>query len=506
MTALSGRVGRSVAWSVAGSAIMRVGQLLVGIVAARLLAPEQFGVFAVTLVVYNIVVNISELGVASALIRSPEAIEELAPTAVTVALASAAALAGLMTMTAPLVAHGFGIPQAAGPIVVMSLVVLLAGPSAVPSAVLTSRFRQDKRLLADASNFVGANSLLIVLAVNGGGAYALAWSRVAGQAISLVVLIAVAGKFYWPGMRRKALRYLLGLGLPLVGANLIGYAVSAVDVVVVGHMLGATQLGVYNLAGNVASWPMQLMLPVLANVGLPLVALFQADRKMLRDVVGSLTAATASLFLPVIALLAVLSHLVVLTLYGHVWSGAGPVLAVLAIAGGIRVFLVLYFDVLVASNATGTLFVIQFVWLATLLPAVIVGIHLDGPVGAAAGAAGTVGLVVLPLTIVSCHRRVGLSVSSIGRSAAWFLLVAAAAATASWWVAATIGDGTPLIALLTAGGVGTLVYCVLAQRSCRSVMRRLRTLIDQRPAIAGSTEHGVDDRVVATTLELEGIA
>lgn len=481
MSALSHRVGRSVAWSAAGAAIMRVGQLLVGIIAARLLAPEQFGVFAVTLVVYSIVVNVSELGVASALIRSPDSIDELAPTAATVSMVTAAVLAGVMAATAPAVAGAFGVSQAAGPIVVMSLVVLLAGPSAVPAALLTSRFRQDRRLVADGFNFLCSNGLLLVLAQHGDGAYALAWSRVAGQLVSVVVLLCVVHRRHRPGFRPAAFRYLVALGLPLVGANLIGYAVNSLDVVLVGHLLGAVQLGIYNLALNVSSWPVQLLTPVLVNVGLPLVSLFQSDRRRLGEVVFALVAATAVVFLPVLAMIAVLSHQLVLALYGAAWVGAGPVLAVMSVAGGVRVLLALLSDVLVAANSTGTLLAIQLAWLVVLCPAVAVGIHVDGAVGAALGVAGCMTLVVLPLTVIACRRHAAVPLSRMATSVARPLLTAVAAAALAGLVVLVLGRHPvpALVTLVVAGSAGVLVYGVLIRRHAGVAVSRIRSLIDR---------------------------
>jgi PST family polysaccharide transporter len=472
-----------------------MGQLLVGIVAARVLAPADFGVFAVTLVVYSIVVNVSELGVGSALIRSPADMDALAPTAVTVSLVTSGLLAGTMAALAPVAASGFGIDAAAGPIRVMSLVVLLAGPGAVPTALLTKRFRQDKRLLADAMNFLAANGLLVALALMGGGAYALAWSRVAGQLVSVVVLLWVAEKRYRPGYEASALRYLLRLGLPLVGANLIGFAISAVDVVVVGNVLGAHLVGLYNLALNVATWPLQLVLPVLINVGLPLVALFQSDRRELGKVVGSLTAATVLIVAPAAGLLAVTSHVVVRTLYGDAWVAAGPVLAVLAIAGGMRVLLALYFDVLVACNAARSLFWIQLAWLVALIPAVVVGVRGWGPIGAAWAWVAVVGVVVLPLTLAVCGRRVGVSLRHAGGDAVWLLGAACIAVLAAAAVLAGMRGHAPVVCLLAAGATGTCVYALLGWRSARTVVGRLRRLIDSRH----TSEHVVDEPVMVAS-------
>src|SRR5712691_6677016 len=50
---------------------------------------------------------------------------------------------------------------------------------------------------------------------------------------------------------RKA-RALLKFGLPLAGSSIVVFAVSNTDQLVVGHLLGATALGFYALALNLA--------------------------------------------------------------------------------------------------------------------------------------------------------------------------------------------------------------------------------------------------------------
>ncbi len=63
-----------------------MGGLVVGIVLARLLAPEQFGVYAVALTVQSILITVADLGLSADLIRSDEP-ERIAPTVATLGLA-----------------------------------------------------------------------------------------------------------------------------------------------------------------------------------------------------------------------------------------------------------------------------------------------------------------------------------------------------------------------------------------------------------------------------------
>jgi len=87
---------------------MRIGSFAVGIVAARLLAPSEFGIFAVALTVHMIVLNMSDLGVSAYVVQTRVALDRVAPTVVTVALASCTALAAVMALTAPALATALG--------------------------------------------------------------------------------------------------------------------------------------------------------------------------------------------------------------------------------------------------------------------------------------------------------------------------------------------------------------------------------------------------------------
>ena len=47
-SSLGSKVGKGLAWSTVNTVVSRVGQLVVGVALARLIAPDEFGVFAAT--------------------------------------------------------------------------------------------------------------------------------------------------------------------------------------------------------------------------------------------------------------------------------------------------------------------------------------------------------------------------------------------------------------------------------------------------------------------------
>ena len=74
-------VRQALAWSLLNNVVARVGGLLVSIVLARILVPEEYGTFAVAFVVLAGLLSCNELGVSLAVVRWPGDPRRIASTA-----------------------------------------------------------------------------------------------------------------------------------------------------------------------------------------------------------------------------------------------------------------------------------------------------------------------------------------------------------------------------------------------------------------------------------------
>lgn len=479
-------LGRSVRrgawWSLLNSAVGRVGQVVVGIVLARLLAPEDFGLFAVATVMYAVIVSCSELGVTVGIVRHPDQAARLGPTVTTLAWASAAALTGLCWWLAPVLATAMSAPGATGVIRLLSLALLIAGVTAVPAAVVQRDFRQDVRLVADTLNLVASTVVAVVGALTGHGAMALAGSRVAGNAVSAVVLVVLVREWYRPGWQPVVARESLRAGLPLAGASLLSFAVLNVDYVVVGHRWGPAVLGVYVLAFNLSSWPVTVFSTVARSVSLPTFARLRGDRARASAAylraLQLLFAASAL----VSVLFAVLARPLVSVVYGQVWVAAALPLAFLAALGTFRVVHELSYDYLVGLGSGPQVLAVQGLWFLALCVALPLGASVGGLAGV-----GTAHLVVAGVLVLPAYGRQLSSravhwpavARSLRRPLAATVAAGAAAAGGSWVV-----DG-PWKQLLLGGALGTAAFLLVAgpllpveQRA--AAVDRLRGLVARR--------------------------
>ncbi|HEV2457516.1 MAG TPA: oligosaccharide flippase family protein [Ktedonobacterales bacterium] len=458
---------RGALWVVASNLLLRLGNVVLTAVIAHILSPHDFGVFAVALTAYTIIASLGELGVSSCLIRADLDIDRLAPTVAAVSLSSSVILAGAMAAFARPIATALGSAAAAAPIRVIAISMLLVGVFAVPNSQLVRDFRQDKIFLANAIGFVPSTALLIILAKTGGGALAFAWSRVAGQVAMGCALIVVAPRRYRPGFTRSALSVILRFGIPLAGANVVNYTLLNVDYAFVGHLLGPIELGVYVLAYTVASWPYGVLGSVINSVSMPAFSRVKHDATLLKNAISAALRGVSLIVLPMCAMTIALARPLILTVYGEKWAAAANVVVVLSFYGAVFMVCLLFANMLTAFGSTKLLLVLQLIWIGTLVPAMALGVHADGIVGAAYAHVAVIVPIVLPSYVLALKRVSGVRLTALGKAVLPALLASSAAALAARGAASELRG--PL-AQLTAGlAVGGLIYLICVGRQAVAV-------------------------------------
>jgi O-antigen/teichoic acid export membrane protein len=448
-------VRKGLTWSFLNSIVGRVRTVLVGIVLARLLTPADYGSFAVALVALNAVLSVNELGVSAAIVRWPGKLDRIGPTVTSLSLGASAVLYVLAFAAAPAMASALGSPQTTGVLRLLCAGVLVDGVTAVPAALLTRNFRQDQRMLVDFVSFVVSTTVSLTLAATGHGAWSLAWGLLAGNGCTALLLFRLAPERWRPGFDRRQARALLAFGLPLAGSSLLVFAMLNVDYVVVGSVLGQVELGLYLLAFNLSSWPVNIFSTAVRRVSLAGFSRLQDDPRALEAAFCRALALLAAATVPVCVLLGLLAAPAIRLVYGEQWVPAGRALAFLAVLGGVRVVTELAYDLLVAAGRSGATLRLQALWTVSLVPALAIGARLAGIKGVGVGHAVIAVAVIVPAFAVALRAagvRPAALAAALARPLAGGALVAAACLAATALLNAT------LLVLLTATIAGLALY------------------------------------------------
>ncbi len=202
------------------------------------------------------------------------------------------------------------------------------------------------------------------------------------------------------GLGRGHLRLLAGSALPLAGSGLAMFALANADQLIVGHLKGAASLGCYALAVSLASWPITLLAEPVLRAAPGSFARLRTSPQLQGSAYLSSAALIASLTLPAGFLLSAVAVPLVHLAYGPEWAPAAKALEWLAPLVALRLLCELTSDYLTEFKSAVSALVFQLVWLAAMIPSVIIWTWVDGIAGAAIAQVVIAGARLLPWYLV----------------------------------------------------------------------------------------------------------
>jgi lipopolysaccharide exporter len=333
---LTRRVLRAGAWTFLFRAAARGIGFVRNIALARILAPDDIGLFGIVLVIFSIVERFSETGFESALVQKKEEIGLYLDTAWTVLAARRIILAAAVLAAAPLIASFFGEARAAPLIQVLGISILIQAFGNV-AVVQFQRELEVRRQYAHLfSGTLADLTVSIALAVYLQSAWALMYGLVANRLVSVTASYLVHP--YRPRIRLdwEQVRDLSRFGRWVFAKNILTFFAYRGDNLVVGKVLGAPALGLYMLAYSISEVVTVEVSRVTNNVAFPAYARKQGERDRIRTAFLAATELIASVSLPIAVGIAFVAEPITLALLGERWLEVASILPPLAFAGCVR--------------------------------------------------------------------------------------------------------------------------------------------------------------------------
>ena len=455
---LDGSLLRGLAWTGIAKWTTQLLRWVATFAIARLLTPADYGLVGMAMVYVGFVQLFNEFGLNAAIIQnrslSKSDIAQLSGFAMLLA-------AGLFVLSVGLagpIAAFFGEPAVRWIVVVLSAKFLIDA-AAMPSRAMMSRELRFKRL----AWVEGVEAIaLVVVTLTAAIAWRSYWALVAGLIVSsvLAAIVAIASSPFRPAVPRNlsAIRGSVMFGRDVVISTLAWYAYSNADFLVVGRVLSNAALGVYTIAWNIASIPVEKTSVMLNRVAPPIFAAIQHDTAALRRYFLGLTEGLAFITFPVSIGLALVAEEFVLTALGQKWVDAILPMQLLAFYAGFRSIMSLPPLVFVARGHTRQARDFALVAAIVLPIAFFIGSRW-GTAGVAAAWIVAFPLCVIPLDFRYSFRILELSAWQFVRILGPALGGTAVMATAVLLLRTWLPDALPVaVRLVALAGVGAAVY------------------------------------------------
>jgi lipopolysaccharide exporter len=320
-------------WSSAGTLANAVMQIGYTSAMARLLAPEAFGLVALSAVILRFGYYFANLGLNQAIIQK----EELTTENIRAAFTSSALLGAVFTVLAwvlaPYATLIFDMPEVVPIVRVMSLAFIIGGFSATATSLLQRSMRFKELSIVETGSYVVSYlGIGILLAWLDYGVWSLVYASLVQAALVALGAYVMARHNVLPVVRWDAYRALLAYGSKMSVIGFFEFIYTELATLLIGRVLGAYKLGIYNRAFMLVNLPMYNLTRTVSRVVFPSFSQLQSDTEKLAKVYLSSTTLLATLIIPVCLGIMVAAPEIVFLVLGDQWGEAVPVLQVLSLA------------------------------------------------------------------------------------------------------------------------------------------------------------------------------
>lgn len=320
-------------WGGGGAFLRLFMQLAAQIVLARLLGPEQYGLFAMSVIVMSFSAFFSDIGMAYGLIQRKTLEETHIRFVLGWQIVLGSAVAGVLVLLAAPLAGFFREPRLAEILLALAPLAFLQALGAVSLNLLKRDLNFKALQIAQtAAYFLGYVCLGIPLALAGAGVWALVAAWAAQTLVSLMLMYRAARHPLVPLLRHPDAASMGRFGGTVLVTNLTNWLIGNIDRSVVARTLDSTSLGLYANACNLVNTPSNTILGFMQPVLYSACAKVQDDPGRMRKAYLLLMAGIALAVMPVFFAMSAVADTLVLALYGQRWAGAAAVLQPMALA------------------------------------------------------------------------------------------------------------------------------------------------------------------------------
>lgn len=370
-----------------GSTILVIGRITIKavyfiktIILARILFPEDFGLFGLAALSMGVLDTLFQPGFYSALIHEKGDIKPYLNAVWVGAIARNTIIASLVIVCAPLLGAFFEndnmIPLARS----LAISVFIAGFENVGIVYFVKDLQFNRKFLLDVTIVITEIVCVIIAAL----ILRNAWALVVGSICNRIAAIAYSYLFhpYRPKFTTdlKPLLHLFRFGKWMSVSSITSYAVSQGDNFTVGKMLGTTSLGYYQSGFALALIPVAEFGRVLGNALFPMFS-GTANHTERQERFFRVTRIIFAFIIPTTFGLYALAPELVRVIYGERWMPMAPIVAVLALYAMIKSFEVIgqpYVMGMGLPHLSATSTMVQIIFMIIFLPPLIVSMGVVG--------------------------------------------------------------------------------------------------------------------------------
>lgn len=408
---LERKVVSGVVWSFSEKFLTMLVQMVVSIVVARQLMPEDFGVMAIMTFFSSVALTIVDSGFSQTLIRKKEPTDAEYSAVLGFNVISSLLLYGLLVTVARPLATLYGQPAIADIAPVLFLLLPINSLCVVQTVMFTREFRFALLSKVVFLSSVISGAVAIAMAVMGCGIWSLVAQRLLAMAIKAVA-------FWWIRRWRSSSRFSLQplremapFSLRLLATDLIASIYNNVAQLFIGKVYSTHILGYFSQAQKLKDLPVISTVQAVQGVTYPALSRLEEDEALFSNGYRRILMLTSFALFPVMLGLVAIAPEMFAILLGDKWMPTVPYFEILALAGVAYPLSVVAYNILKVRSDGRVILRLEI--LKRVIMTLILAYTIPRSVEAVAWGMTAMAFIDLAINLVASMRFVEVSVVSL---------------------------------------------------------------------------------------------
>ena len=406
------QIAKGAAWMVAFKMVDNALGLISTLVLARMLAPQDFGLVSMSMVLMAAMTLLMSFSFDIQLIQNPNAERKHYDTAWTFNVLFATGCGILMVLLTPLTAAFYREPRLEMILYVMAATFVLQGFSNIGTVKFRREMRFDREFKFLLSKRMSTLLVTIPLAIYMRNYWALVIGQLAGALLSVVMSYVVSS--YRPRLSLAARGEMFHGSKWLMINNLIQFLLNRAPTFVIARISGAQSVGIYGISAEISMLPSNEMVAPINRAAFPGYAKAAHDMDKLRDSFLKVIASIALIALPAGIGIVSVAELLVPAALGWKWLDAIPIIQILAIYGVIKALQTNISYIYLVLGKTRRITMIMSIQALIQISALVPAVYYYGTLGAAWSSLGTA-ILLIPLNQYLVAQCLNLSATRFCR-------------------------------------------------------------------------------------------
>lgn len=324
---------KGVSWNLLEKVGIQGLRFLLGIVLARLLTPEDYGIVGIMTIFISISMTLVDSGFGIAYVQKKEVDNTDANTIFYFNLTLSLILYLILFFASPLIARFFEIEALKTLVKVMGVIIILNALSIVQVSKLKRNLNFKMNAKINLFATVVSGIVAIIAAYKGLGYWSLVIQAVLNNFLKM--LGYWINEKWWPGFvfSFRALKKLFSFGGWYLASSLMHTSFTHVYTFVIGKIYPIAQLGLYTKAKSFQELATTQITGVVGNVSFPVFVKMQGDKDRLVNAMRKFLQFSLLLNIPIVVLLVVLAKPFVMLVLTDKWAPMIPFMQILGLAG-----------------------------------------------------------------------------------------------------------------------------------------------------------------------------